>query len=149
VSRRAEAERRRALRAAARLVEGLEALRDALPAPPAYAATRAAVESALDAAVRYGIAAVPPPPPPPAGPTAGVPIGSLTPLERIPGVKHGHAKWLCRCACGKSATVRATLLRRGKVRACPACANAAKGERMARAHRARNPPAHWIEDEPA
>ena len=52
---------------------------------------------------------------------SGQTYGSLTVLKRE-GVYRGHdTLWLCKCACGNSATVRGSFLRNGHTKTCGHC----------------------------
>jgi hypothetical protein len=42
----------------------------------------------------------------------------LTVLERAPNDAHGHARWLCRCACGNPVTARSYHLKSGQSKSC-------------------------------
>ena len=44
--------------------------------------------------------------------------GILTVLKRVPNDKHGKAKWLCRCECGKEIEVLGSSLRKGNTKSC-------------------------------
>lgn len=48
----------------------------------------------------------------------GQKFGRLTVLERARSTKHGNAKWLCRCTCGKQTIVPGIKLRSGNTRSC-------------------------------
>lgn len=54
---------------------------------------------------------------------AGQVHGRLTLVGRAESNKNGHARWLCRCACGADAVVFATNIRRGLTASC-GCAGA-------------------------
>ncbi len=45
-------------------------------------------------------------------------FGRLTVIERAANSRHGQARWLCRCQCGKSKVVFGTNLRRGRIQSC-------------------------------
>lgn len=45
-------------------------------------------------------------------------FGRLTVLERAGSSTDGHAKWLCRCDCGKTVVVRSEGLKSGKTQSC-------------------------------
>lgn len=44
--------------------------------------------------------------------------GRLTVIERGPNGPHGHARWWCKCTCGKRVLVAGSQLRSGKTKSC-------------------------------
>ena len=45
-------------------------------------------------------------------------FGRLTVVQQAPSSPAGHARWLCRCQCGKSKVVFGSNLRRGLIQSC-------------------------------
>jgi hypothetical protein len=48
----------------------------------------------------------------------GMNFGRLTIAERLPNAQSGHAKWLCKCACGQEKSVYSSALLRGATKSC-------------------------------
>ncbi len=51
----------------------------------------------------------------------GLKFGKWTVLQRAENKGPGHARWLCRCECGREGIVRGTVLRQGKSTHCRSC----------------------------
>lgn len=45
-------------------------------------------------------------------------FGRLTVVARVENYKDGHARWICKCDCGKTTTVFSMLLTQGKTQSC-------------------------------
>lgn len=45
-------------------------------------------------------------------------FGRLTVIERAENDQAGNARWICKCECGKTKTIRARALRQGRTRSC-------------------------------
>lgn len=63
----------------------------------------------------------------------GMRVGWLTVVERVENDKHGQARWLCQCACGKRTVVLGASLRRGVTRSC-GCLNRELAKKRTETH---------------
>ena len=48
----------------------------------------------------------------------GIKYGRLVPISRYTNDTHGHARWLCKCDCGKEAVVVGVKLKNGHTKSC-------------------------------